>query len=130
MVILIYANPILLLFNFYACRANVGGGFQDGGFGVNGGFNTPLGGFNGDVGVRAPSFINNNLLTGLIVFLGVLSFINIIATVVTPWLNNIGGDDEEEKSIDTEKGRMYQRQINTMADYVLNGIESFAQKNQ
>ena len=81
--------------------------------------------------MRAPTFANNNLLTGLIIFLGVLSFINIVATVVTPWLAGLGGDDGDdaaEKNV--EKGRRYQRNINMMADYVLNGIESFAKKNE
>jgi len=112
--------------------ANVG--FQDGGLGFQGGVNTPIGGFNGDIGLRAPTFANNNLMMGLIVFLGGLSLINILATVVTPWLTNLGGsdDDNEEKTIkkDVEKGRRFQRNINMMADYVLNGIESFATKHE
>lgn len=83
--------------------------------------------------LRAPTFANNNLLMGLIVFLGVLSFINIALTVVTPWIAGLGGDDDADDTAaekNVEKGRRYQRNINMMADYVLNGIESFAKKHE
>ena len=88
---------------------------------------------NADFGLQAPRLANNNLLMGLIVFLGVMSFINILATVVTPWIAGLGGDSDDgddaaEKNV--EKGRRYQRNINMMADYVLNGIESFAKKHE
>ena len=100
--------------NLY-CSANANVDFNNG-LGFNGGVNTPIGNFGGDFGLRAPTFANNNLLTGLIVFLGVLSFINIVATVVTPWLAGLGkgdgdGDDKPAEK-DIEKGRRYQRNIN------------------
>ena len=116
---------------FYSVNANAG--YENGGLGLQGGFNTPIGDFNAQGGLRAPTFGNNNLLTGLVVFLGVLSLINILATVFVPWISNLGGGDEdEEKSIEknVEKGRRYQRNINMVADYVLNGIESFANKHE
>ena len=115
---------------YYSANANVG--YGNNGLGFDAGVNTPIGGFDGNFGVRAPTFANNNLLTGLIIFLGVLSFINIIATVVTPWLAGLGGDDggDDAAEKNVEKGRRYQRNINMMADYVLNGIESFAKKHE
>jgi len=114
----------------FGANANVG--YGNNGLGFDAGVNTPIGGFDGNFGVRAPTFANNNLLTGLIIFLGVLSFINIVATVVTPWLAGLGGDDggDDAAEKNVEKGRRYQRNINMMADYVLNGIESFAKKNE
>ena len=108
-------------------------GFNDG-IQFGGGLQTPLGNPNANFDLRAPTFGNSNLMMGLIVFLGVLSLINIFATVITPWFTGLGADDEEEseKGItkkNVETGRRYQRNINLMADYVLNGIENFAQKN-
>ena len=112
-------------------------GFGNNGLGFDAGVNTPFGsvGGNADFGnpLRAPTFANNNLLMGLIVFLGVLSFINIALTVVTPWIAGLGGDDDADDTAaekNVEKGRRYQRNINMMADYVLNGIESFAKKHE
>jgi len=114
--------------------ANVNAGYGNGnGFGVDAGLNTPFGNAGFDTTLRAPTFANNNLLMGLIVFLGVLSFINIALTVVTPWIAGLGGDDDGDDTAaekNVEKGRRYQRNINMMADYVLNGIESFAKKNE
>jgi len=117
----------------FGANANIGYG-NGNGLGFDGGVQTPFGGVNADFGLRAPSFANNNLLTGLIIFLGVLSFINIVATVVTPWLAGLGGDSDDggderiEKNV--EKGRRYQRNINMLADYALNSIEAFANKHE
>jgi hypothetical protein len=112
--------------------ANANLGFQDG-IQFGGGLQTPLGSPNANFDLRAPTFGNSNLMMGLIVFLGVLSLINIFATVITPWFTGLGADEEEEEKGITKKnvetGRRYQRNINLMADYVLNGIENFAQKN-
>ena len=126
---LIFIKPLNF---YYSANANIGYG-QGNGVGFDGGINTPFGGVNADFGLQAPRLANNNLLMGLIVFLGVMSFINILATVVTPWIAGLGGDSDDgddaaEKNV--EKGRRYQRNINMMADYVLNGIESFAKKHE
>merc|ERR1712020_319264 len=108
----------------FGANANIG--YANGnGLGFDGGVQTPFGGVNADFGLRAPSFANNNLLTGLIIFLGVLSFINIVATVVTPWLAGLGGGGDERIEKNVEKGRRYQRNINMLADYALNSIEAF-----
>jgi hypothetical protein len=59
-----------------------------------------------------------------------------MATVITPlfskWGDNDHDDDDDDDDDDDRiaKGRSYQRNINTMAEYVLNGIESFSQKNK
>jgi len=116
-------------------RTNFGANLNAGYNGIDGGINTPFGdlGGNANFNLRPPTFANNNLLMGLIVFLGVLSFINIALTVVTPWISGLGGDDDGDDTAaekNVEKGRRYQRNINMMADYVLNGIESFAKKNE
>lgn len=110
---------------------NANAGFENGGLGFQGGLNTPIGGFDGNVGLRAPNnFLNSNLLTTVVIGLGLLSLINIVATVVTPWFSNLGSDEDDEEEDRVEKGRRFQRNINLMADAVLNGIETFGKKHE
>ena len=99
--------------------------------GFSGGVNTPFGGVSGNIGVGS-GLQNNNLLMAVVVGLGVLSLINILATVIVPWLSNLGDDDDDadDQEDGVQKGRRYQRNINMAADYVLNAIEGFAKKHE
>ena len=66
----------------------------------------------------------------VIVGLGLLSFLNIVATVATPFLASFtsGGDDDSED--ETTTARRYQRNIRFLTDNVLNAIESFSDNHQ
>ena len=108
------------------CRANANVGFGDN-FGGSAGFQA------GPIGGSISAGVNNNLLMTVIVGLGLLSFLNIIATVATPFLGAFfGGDDEgdsgEEKTGDD--ARRYQRNLRFLTDNVLNAIESFGDKHK
>ena len=63
----------------------------------------------------------------VIVGLGILSLMNIVATIVTPLLANATGDDDEAEA-DPAKARRYQRNLAFLTDNVLNAIEAFSNK--
>ena len=128
-----HPKPVFLICNYICYSVNANAGFQDGGFGVQGGVNTPLGGFQGNVGLgQGGSGLNSNLLMTVVIGLGFLSVINIVVTAVTPWLSGFAGGEKpaEDAEKPAEKGRRYQRNINYMAENVLNLIESFSKKNE
>jgi len=69
----------------------------------------------------------------VVVGLGLLSFLNIIATVATPFLAAFTGGDDEGDSGEEKTGddaRRYQRNLRFLTDNVLNAIESFGDKHK
>merc|ERR1712088_104131 len=111
-------------------------------FGANAqvGFGDQLGGSAGfqagPIGANISAGVNNNLLMTVIVGLGLLSFLNIVATVATPFLSSftsaksLSGDDEVDEAEDATTARRYQRNLRFITDNVLNAIESFSDKHQ
>jgi len=106
-------------------------------FGANAqvGFGDNLGGSAGfqagPIGANISAGVNNNLLMTVIVGLGLLSFLNIVATVATPFLSSFtSGDDEVDEAEDATTARRYQRNLRFITDNVLNAIESFSDKHQ
>jgi len=111
-------------------------------FGANAqvGFGDNLGGSAGfqagPIGANISAGVNNNLLMTVIVGLGLLSFLNIVATVATPFLSSftsaksLSGDDEVDEAEDATTARRYQRNLRFITDNVLNAIESFSDKHQ
>jgi len=105
-------------------------------FGANAqvGFGDNLGGSAGfqagPIGANISAGVNNNLLMTVIVGLGLLSFLNIVATVATPFLSSFTSDDEVDEEEDATSARRYQRNLRFITDNVLNAIESFSDKHQ
>jgi len=105
-------------------------------FGANAqvGFGDQLGGSAGfqagPIGANISAGVNNNLLMTVIVGLGLLSFLNIVATVATPFLSSFTSDDEVDEEEDATSARRYQRNLRFITDNVLNAIESFSDKHQ
>jgi len=105
-------------------RANAQVGFGDN-LGGSAGFQA------GPIGANISAGVNNNLLMTVIVGLGLLSFLNIVATVATPFLSSFtSGDDEVDEAEDATTARRYQRNLRFITDNVLNAIESFSDKHQ
>lgn len=106
-------------------RVNANAGFGDT-FGGSAGFQA------GPIGGSVSAGVNNNLLMTVIVGLGLLSFLNIVATVASPLLSSFlsGGDEEDAGEEKTDNARRYQRNLRFLTDNVLNAIESFSDKHK
>lgn len=81
-----------------------------------------FGGINAGANLNLPTYgSGNNLLTTLIIGLGVISLMQLIATVAVPFFDKKDNETPQEAA---RRARM----LDTVRDTVLGGIQAFAEK--